>query len=241
MMTTLYLIILAYFVVGGISFYFINRKRDQEKVHANRVKYITYFFIINIIFFSIVIIPGLFVVISLLIIIMGLFEISRLFFLSGYREKVFFLAAFVLFVFISVGFLRFSILGKSTILYTFLLLSIFDSFSQISGQLFGRNKLFPAISPEKTIEGVVGGLMVTLISSVYLSRLVEGLAVDQAFWMALGIVSFAFMGDAGTSYFKRRYNVKDFSAMIPGHGGFLDRFDSMIAGGAFVALIEFIK
>jgi phosphatidate cytidylyltransferase len=57
---------------------------------------------------------------------------------------------------------------------------------------------------------------------------------------AAGIVVFAFIGDASKSYYKRRYNVKDFSNFIPENGGFLDRFDSLISGGAWVALSGFI-
>jgi phosphatidate cytidylyltransferase len=56
--------------------------------------------------------------------------------------------------------------------------------------------------------------------------------------IAAGIVLFAFAGDVAASVYKRKFNVKDFSKFLPGHGGFLDRFDSMIAGGAFVSLAE---
>jgi len=57
-----------------------------------------------------------------------------------------------------------------------------------------------------------------------------------AFVLAVGVIVFAFAGDLSASFYKRKFGVKDFSNLIPGHGGLLDRFDSLVAGGAWVAL-----
>jgi phosphatidate cytidylyltransferase len=62
----------------------------------------------------------------------------------------------------------------------------------------------------------------------------------KAMLLAAGVAVFAFIGDSLSSYYKRKYNVKDFNNIIPANGGFLDRFDSLIAGGAWIAFLYFI-
>src|SRR5690606_10083203 len=109
-------------------------------------------------------------------------------------------------------------LNKNLVLFTFLVLSIFDAFSQISGQLAGRRKLFPAISPGKTVEGLLGGAFTALASALLLKSLVE-FSAWKILLVAAGIVLFAFAGDVAASVYKRKYNVKDFSKLLPGHGG----------------------
>lgn len=169
----------------------------------------------------------------------SIYEMTRVYLKSSNHKKSFFLFSLIILLVFAMGFYMFSGLNSGFILFAFLVLSIFDSFSQISGQLWGRRKLFPGISPNKTIEGLTGGGLVALISSIFLRKLI-GISASGAFFLTAGIIVFAFIGDMLTSYFKRRYRVKDFSNLIPGHGGFLDRFDSLIAAGAFVAVNEYI-
>ncbi len=236
MIITIYIIILSYFVLGGIGFYFINKTKDRQSAKNNRVKYITYFFIIHILFFAIVFNQYVFHYLSIIILIVGLGEIIKLFKQSGYARKGFFFLSVLFYMVLCAGFFNFGRLEKGLILFTFLVLSIFDAFSQISGQLIGRKKIFPSISPEKTIEGLIGGVLIALASSLFLKGLI-GNNILNTLLMATGIVLFAFIGDVATSFYKRQYNVKDFSSLLPGHGGFLDRFDSLISGGAFVVII----
>ncbi|WP_372946919.1 phosphatidate cytidylyltransferase [Mariniphaga sp.] len=239
MIVTIYIIILSYFLLGAVAFYFINRKKDRSTARKSWIKYITYFIIIHALFFGIIFNPLIFRIIALVIILVGMFELIKLFWNSGYRKQSFFVVAFVLFVILSAGFFRFTGLSKDLVLFTFLVLSIFDAFSQISGQLAGKRKLFPAISPGKTVEGLVGGVLIALASSLLLKSLVE-FSISKTLLIAAGIVLFAFAGDLAASVYKRKYNVKDFSQLLPGHGGFLDRFDSLITGGAFVGVIELL-
>lgn len=234
MIATIYKIILAYFILGAIAFYFINRKKDKQTAKHNRLKYITYFFIIHLLFFSIVYKTVLFHYISILIIIIGTAELINLFRKSGYKKKNFFGLSFFVFLAFCVGFFYFSAQSKGIILFTFIVLSIFDAFSQISGQLIGRRKIFPKISPNKTLEGLIGGAIVAILSSLLLKDITGTQAINGLF-LAAGIVLFAFFGDMAASFYKRHYGAKDFSKLLPGHGGILDRFDSLIAGGTFVA------
>jgi len=238
MILTIYIIILTYFIIGAVGFYFINRKKDRNTARENWKKYITYFIIIHALFLGIIFNLLFFRMITAAIILIGAIELVNLFRQSGYRKQGFFLFSFLLFAVLAAGFFQFSGLTQNLVLFTFLVLSIFDAFSQISGQLAGKRKLFPAISPGKTVEGLLGGIFMALAGSFLLNGLVE-FSILTTILMASGIVLFAFAGDLAASVYKRKYKVKDFSRILPGHGGFLDRFDSLIAAGAFVFVLEF--
>ena len=239
MIWTIYFITLTYFLVGGIGFHFINRKKDSGVAYKNRQKFVTYFLIINTLYLSIAFSPIIFKYLSAFIILLGLYELLRLFQNSGYFQKVFFVGAFILFGVLSVGFYFFGNLDKELILFSFLVLSIFDSFSQITGQLWGKRKILPQISPNKTLEGMIGGAVVALLSAFLLNELTSR-PIYTTLFLSVGIVFFAFTGDAAASAYKRKYGVKNFSELIPGHGGILDRFDSLIAGGAWVSLCVYV-
>ena len=240
MFYTIYYIIIIYFMLGGFGFYFINRKKPTDIARQNWLKYISYFIIINTLFFSIVVQPGIFVYVAILIILVAIYELFRLFAKSGYKKTKVFLSAIVVLGIYAVGFYRFSNLSKETILFAFLILSIFDSFSQVSGQLFGRKKLLPTISPNKTLGGLIGGAVAALVSSLLLKGLYPK-SISIVLLTTIGIITFAFIGDLSASWYKRKFQAKDFSNLIPGHGGFLDRFDSLIAASAWMAFIHLIN
>jgi len=112
--------------------------------------------------------------------------------------------------------------------YLFLLVSVTDSFSQLWGRLLGRHKLCPVISPAKTVEGLVGGFA-SVVAAAFLFQFLApapGLAVPIV--MAVTLAASATAGDLAFSLIKRRISIKDFSQLLPGHGGVLDRFDSLI-------------
>ncbi len=239
MIQTIYIIILAYFLFGSVGFYFSNRKKEPATARKSWIKFGTYFGIINILFFSIVINPVVFQVLSVVIIGVGIFELVKLFKNSGFKNKKFFFLAIALFGVFSTGFIIFGGLDKEVILFSFITLSIFDSFSQITGQLWGRKKIAPKISPNKTVGGVIGGATIAILSSLLLKNFLDA-EIMKRILLTIGVVVFAFVGDIAASYYKREYVVKDYSNLIPGHGGFLDRFDSLIAGGAWVALSVYV-
>ncbi len=239
MVWTIYIIIFSYFVLGGIGFFFINRRKNADEANKSWTKFITYFFIIHILFFSIVLDPLAFRFLSVFIIAVGFYELTQLFRKSGCFGKTFFIFSIIIFFIFSFGLFLFSGMDKGLILFTFLVLSIFDSFSQISGQLFGRKKLLPKISPQKTLEGLIGGAITAVLSALLLESLIN-LPTFGVLELTCGVVVFAFTGDILSSFYKRKYNVKDFSKLIPGHGGVLDRFDSMISGGALVGFTGFL-
>lgn len=234
-----YLVILAYFVLGTLGIWFINRNKEPEVARRSWIKHFTYFIITSFLFFSIASKIILFRYIALVIIIAGFLELAKLFLESAYCHKLFFVTSLLILAIISAGFFFFSRMEQGMILYSFLILCIFDGFSQVTGQLIGRHKLFPKISPNKTVEGFFGGATVAVLSALVFRHLIPAEPM-KAIVVAAVVVLFAFAGDTAKSAYKRRYKVKDFSRLIPGHGGFLDRFDSLIAGGAGVALLGWL-
>ncbi|WP_155285070.1 phosphatidate cytidylyltransferase [Capnocytophaga felis] len=111
-----------------------------------------------------------------------------------------------------------------------------DSFAYLTGKSFGKHKLFERISPKKTIEGFVGGLVgATITSSIiafYSSR-------ETWEWIVLAVVLVVTgtIGDLVESSFKRVANVKDSGTILPGHGGLLDRLDSLVFASPFAYLV----
>lgn len=110
----------------------------------------------------------------------------------------------------------------------FLLIWTNDTFAYLSGRFFGKTKLFERISPKKTWEGTIGGIVFTLIVGFFISF--WGDNNDLLFWLisALIIAPTAIFGDLLESLFKRSLNIKDSGNILPGHGGILDRFDATL-------------
>ncbi|MEJ2163556.1 MAG: phosphatidate cytidylyltransferase, partial [Robiginitalea sp.] len=109
-------------------------------------------------------------------------------------------------------------------------------FAYLVGKTLGRHKLFPSVSPKKTIEGSLGGLVFTLLSAYLLGRYVPVLDTQQ--WLVLGLVLVAMgsFGDLIESKLKRAAGIKDSGAILPGHGGMLDRLDSLVFAAPFAYL-----
>ena len=124
--------------------------------------------------------------------------------------------------------------GARLILLVFGLLWVNDIFAYLTGRLLGKHKLFPRISPGKTIEGSLGGLVFTVIAMVVFSHYMAWLPKSAAAGMAAIAVVFGTLGDLCESMLKRQAGVKDSGKLIPGHGGILDRFDSVLFSVPFI-------
>ncbi len=120
------------------------------------------------------------------------------------------------------------------VLGIFILTWTSDTFAYLVGRQFGKHKLFERISPKKTIEGFVGGIVFTLIAAYILAIYFNEINLIQWLIIAIIISVFGVLGDLIESMFKRQANVKDSSNLIPGHGGFLDRLDSIIFAIPFI-------
>jgi phosphatidate cytidylyltransferase len=128
--------------------------------------------------------------------------------------------------------------GSGLVLLALGLAWLADTGAYFAGRFFGRHKLYEAVSPKKTVEGALGGLLGSLvwavIASVWFLRGVLPLAHAVPLAIAAGVLGQA--GDLGESLLKRSTGVKDSGAIVPGHGGVLDRVDALIVTAALVFL-----
>ena len=122
------------------------------------------------------------------------------------------------------------------ILGTFILVWVNDTFAYIVGKNFGKQKLFPSISPKKTVEGFLGGLFFACIVSYFIWFFTNTLTFTNWLILAIIVSVFGTIGDLIESKFKRQAGVKDSGEIMPGHGGLLDRLDSVIFAAPFIFL-----
>lgn len=125
--------------------------------------------------------------------------------------------------------------GKYIYLLTFLGPWVSDTFAYFCGRLFGKHKLIPEVSPKKTVEGSIGGVLFTAIGFVVYGMIVNKISNGE---MNLNLLPMALtgmivsvisqIGDLSASLIKRNYGIKDYGFIFPGHGGVLDRFDSVL-------------
>ena len=132
--------------------------------------------------------------------------------------------------------------GPRILMFLLLLIWVTDSGAYFSGRLFGKHKLSAVISPGKTIEGVLGGLIYSLLL-VYAAITMKVFEYSSALvWVSLIVAFVSVYGDLFESVLKRRAGVKDSGNLLPGHGGILDRIDSLIPAAplflGFVLLLE---
>lgn len=190
-------------------------------------------------------------------------SIFTLFSLSNYLFPVFLVCCFVIFIvelfaarqqpFISataaigglgyvvlpfVAFVYMSMMsGKynfNFVLCYFILQWTSDTGQYLAGRSFGKNKLFERISPKKSWEGFVGGLLLTIAVAWFLSSRYDFISNVDFVFIAIIIVVFGTLGDLIESMLKRSVDVKDSGNIMPGHGGILDRFDALLGSAPFV-------
>jgi phosphatidate cytidylyltransferase len=123
--------------------------------------------------------------------------------------------------------------GRYLILVPFIVAFLSDAGAYFVGSMFGKHKLAPVVSPNKTVEGVLGGVLSAVLGMLIYAvvmQIVFSRQVDYGAALLYGLVGsgVGVFGDLCFSVVKRMSGIKDFGTLIPGHGGFLDRFDSMV-------------
>jgi phosphatidate cytidylyltransferase len=118
--------------------------------------------------------------------------------------------------------------GAALLLFVVLLTELNDVAQYIAGRTFGRHKVIESVSPKKTVEGLVGGVLVTTAIAFFLAPYLTPLTRGDSIAVGLMIGFGGFIGDVTISAVKRDIGVKDTGTMIPGHGGILDRIDSLL-------------
>lgn len=141
------------------------------------------------------------------------------------------------FIFIALIPMFFESFNSGIILGVFVLAWVNDSFAYAIGKNFGKQKLFESVSPNKTIEGFFGGLFFTCIGSYAISYFTDS-SLTNSNWLFISIIVSVFgtIGDLIESKYKRQAKVKDSGIILPGHGGLLDRLDSIILASPFIYL-----
>ena len=119
-------------------------------------------------------------------------------------------------------------IGVGACIFAIVNVSITDSFALIFGRIFGKHKFRPILSPKKTWEGVFGGVMMAAIAGYVAQPLLDPLTAVETAGLAVMMAIIGTMGDLMLSALKRDLELKDWSQMLPGHGGILDRVDSFI-------------
>jgi phosphatidate cytidylyltransferase len=125
------------------------------------------------------------------------------------------------------------------VLFYFITIWLYDSMAYVVGKAIGKTPVFPKVSPKKTVEGTAGGAVVTVVAMSLLNTYWLELPV-QAYVVSAVVIFFAIVGDFVESYMKRKLGVKDSGDILPGHGGVLDRIDSIYLSALPYLVILFL-
>lgn len=131
--------------------------------------------------------------------------------------------------------------GLSPLMGVFILFWVNDTGAYLSGRLFGKTPLFPTVSPKKTREGLIGGMLLCLGAAWVLSLYALSFSLEIWLVSALIVSVFGSLGDLVESMWKRQLGIKDSGKIMPGHGGLLDRFDAFFIAIPILCIYLFFQ
>lgn len=239
----IYFFFLVFFVILFSLFEFFNlfeKKRISLKFIISSI--IAIFFLFSFIN------KNYFEILTYLIVIFLLsFSLTIVFFENIYEKTKDILIFVTANIYITI-FLNFSILifnhsnGKNLLMLLLVIAWATDTFAYIIGTKFGRTKLYQKLSPNKTIEGVIGGLLGGIIAGYIFNFFLTKIPIIKFSIISFLTVIFCILGDLFESLIKRINNVKDSGRILPGHGGILDRIDSLFfAIPVFYIILQILK
>jgi phosphatidate cytidylyltransferase len=200
---------------------------------ATWLKYAVYIAVVHLVLATMV--AGWFWAAAALILAAGAVELARA--LSRIQGDGRRMAVAMTYCIVSASFaLSAILLPRGFLVFLYLVVVGFDGFSEIFGRLLGRIKLAQTISPGKTVEGALAGGAGAVVLAVAAGHIAD-VTPSVSAMLGIGIALTALFGDLAASWVKRRAQIKDYSGIIPGHGGVLDRFDSFIGAGAIMGML----
>ena len=207
-------------VLSILSMYEILKLRKELPIFIKVISYVL--ITLSVIFSDVSLLPIILITMSVLLVFFDK---------SEYNVNDFtFVTAFL--VLLSTVFTYFIYIRNEDVnilIYLLLITILTDTFALFGGKLFGKHKLIEKVSPKKTIEGsIIGSVFGTIIPSIYYIYMVDpGANILTVIFMTLILSIIGQLGDLVFSSIKRYFNIKDFSNIMPGHGGILDRIDSI--------------
>lgn len=228
---------ISFAIAGALGMAAANRRAERKVRRARWLKYFMYLLITGTVIASIG--YHFFALIATIIVIISFVEliINQSKSKSTFTQMVF---ATLVFFIVATGFILYALVFTWIfLLFIYFQVLVFDGFCQIAGQLWGKHLLAPSISPTKTIEGLACGWFCCILVAMLASSWINASITEGALYGLLtGFASFC--GDLSASYYKRRMQIKDYSNLLPGQGGFLDRFDSVLVAG-FVYYLLYVS
>jgi phosphatidate cytidylyltransferase len=243
LMTLVSIIAAIHFILGAAGILIQNRRLGRTERKKNWTKYFVYLLIFVVVSASVLLGRFVFLLLCEAIVSAIIFEL-----LSGFRKakgdgikhsRKFVSSVTSVFILAIALFSAFVFLPLNLVFSVYLAVVIFDGASQVTGQLAGRHKILPKVSPSKTWEGFAGGLLSVSVTTGILHEFLS-LTVITAIAFGICISITAFAGDMSASWLKRQLGLKDFGKTLPGQGGFADRFDSFISAAALTSLVLLI-
>ena len=149
-------------------------------------------------------------------------------------SAVFMSVTYVAVSFTSMSLTRYMNNGVYIFVLVFIAAWMCDIFAYFTGRFLGKHKLAPNLSPKKTVEGSIGGIVFAIIGCVLYGLILDNVTDLTANYFVLAMLGLILsvisqIGDLWASLIKREHGIKDYSSMLPGHGGVMDRFDSILA------------